>query len=363
MTDATRNRVGRPSGSATGAVERPRTGGFASTVRRWLGLDVLTSQATAQEARLDRLEDLIRSYERRLKRLDKALTRQEREAQALGAAVGEKGLAGQLRMIRRDVQAGLRIQALEGFELPPPYDLLARRSSLCSRHEDDGLCLEVLKRIGLTTGVFVDIGSGLSGGAMGVLARECGWRGVMIDANPDHVRGLACRFASTQVVPIQALVSRENVNDLIAGSGFADSVDVLSIDIDGMDYWVLDALTACRPALIVLEFNFHFGFERSVTVPYDPAFDRRALDALDPVLRKRYYGASLPAYVKLCRRMGYRLITTAPSGGNALFLRDDVAPGIPGLALTDLPYMSLDTYKVTDIFTIVERFGLSVVEV
>ncbi len=106
--------------------------------------------------------------------------------------------------------------------------------------------------------------------------------------------------------------------------GFTGDVDLLSLDVDGNDYWVWQALTACSGRVVVLEYNSMFGPDRAVTIPYDPKFNRRDH-------RFCYFGASLAALTKLSASKGYRLVAVEPTGVNAFFLRDDIAPAIPAV--------------------------------
>ncbi len=113
-----------------------------------------------------------------------------------------------------------------------------------------------------------------------------------------------------------------NVNALLAEHGYDGEVDVLSIDIDSYDYWILEALTVTSPRILVLEYNALFGPDRRVTIPLD-----QPLDATP----KGYNGASLAALTTLAPRKGYRLVTCENAGVNAFFLRHDVAPDVPAV--------------------------------
>ena len=64
-------------------------------------------------------------------------------------------------------------------------------------------------------------------------------------------------------------VTRDNINELIASHGFGGEVDLFSLDLDGVDYWIWEAMTACSPRVVILEYNSMFGADRAVTVPYD----------------------------------------------------------------------------------------------
>lgn len=279
---------------------------------------------------------------------------------AIRTQLGSRGIPAALRSVRLDTRALLRRFALNPAELPYPHRLTAQRCSLGSQREEDGISWAVFEHVGPETRRFIDIGCGIAGGTAGFYARECGWRGLMIDADSEHVAAVRDRFSSSQVTAVDACVTRENVNQLIDQAGFTGDIDLLSVDIDGMDYWVWDALSAASPRLVIIEYNALFGHERSVTIPYDPTFDRSHLSG---VLRKRYYGASLAAFVQLSEKKGYRLITVEPMALNALFLRNDVGPDIPACSIAELPYSDVKTSRFPDIYMLIEEAGLPLVDV
>jgi hypothetical protein len=124
---------------------------------------------------------------------------------------------------------------------------------------------------------------------------------------------------------------------------------------------VWEALSACRPRLVIVEYNPFLGADRAVAIPYDPQFDRHRFE----VPRDAYYGASLPALTKLGARKGYRLVLVEPRGVNAFFVRDDLAHDFPA-ALVDR--MSIAPEAVADfgpggIFSFLDRAGLALVDV
>ncbi len=102
---------------------------------------------------------------------------------------------------------------------------------------------------------------------------------------------------------VHSFVTAENVNDLLRGHGMTGEIDLLSIDIDGMDYWVWESVDAVDPRVVVIGFQDILGPDRAVTVPYSPDFPRsqHAVDARS----NDYVGASLAAMVKLGRRRGW----------------------------------------------------------
>jgi hypothetical protein len=262
------------------------------------------------------------------------------------------------RHIEPAVQALLRDRYLDPANLPYPERLTARRFRLSSQNQEDGLTLALLNEVGATCRRFVEIGSGLSGGNSAFLARECGWSGLMVDGHAAHMVQVGRRFPTVKAVA--AWVTRENINDVITEHGCSGEVDLFSLDLDGCDYWIWEAMTACTPRIVVLEYNSMFGPDRAVTVPYDPKFDRHRHHTA-------YYGASLSALARLSGRKGYRLVAVEPNGVNAFFLRNDLAPHIPACEPARA-YRLLEKYDVlmqqgNDVHRYIEQSGLTLVEV
>lgn len=270
--------------------------------------------------------------------------------------LGPQRLLPRLDRLEEDVEAILRALRVQPAELPYPYRLTSQRFRMTSQNEEDGMTLAILREIGPTACRFVEIGSGPNGGNSGFLAREHGWTGLMIDAERDNADKARARFGRDGVKVIAEMVTRENVNDILRERGLTGEIDLLSIDIDGNDYWVWEALSACSPRLVICEYNSSFGPERAVTVPYEAAFDRHEKATTF------YYGASLRALVHLGRRKGYRLIATEPAGVNAYFLRDDVGLMIPTCDVETAFHMQLGHWR-EDVLARFERAGLRLVDI
>jgi hypothetical protein len=263
------------------------------------------------------------------------------------------------RHLEPAVQALLRDRHFDTETLPYPERLVAQRFRLTSQNQEDGITIALLEAAGIVTRRFVEIGSGLSGGNSAVLAREWGWTGLMVDgAGATRMAQVGRRFPG--VTAANTWVTRENVNDLIASHGCGGEIDFFSLDLDGIDYWIWEAMTACSPRVVVLEYNSMFGPDRAVTVPYDATFDRSRHHTM-------YYGASLQAWTRLAARKGYRLVAVEPAGINAFFLRNDLAPGIPACD-PRLAYRVLEKHDVLmaageDVFAYAEREGLPITEI
>lgn len=204
------------------------------------------------------------------------------------------------------------------------------RFAIHSQCGEDGLLLHIFSKIGVTDRRFVEFGIGDPERCNSAnLVRAFGWSGLLIECDRASIaaarvffapRGLA---APPPITLVEALISRENVNQLIGGAGFEGTVDLLSLDIDGNDYWVWKAQTIIRPRLVVIEYNATFGATERLITRYDPRFSRFAKHETG-----YYYGASLAALAALGRSKGYRLAGCESGGLNAFFLRDDVGTEI-----------------------------------
>lgn len=263
------------------------------------------------------------------------------------------------RHVEPAVQALLRERYFDPATLPYPERLTAQRFRLASQNQEDGITIALLKDAGSVTRTFVEIGSGLSGGNSAALAREWGWTGLMVDgAGATRMTQVGRRFPG--ITAVHAWVTRDNINELILANGFGGEVDLFSLDLDGVDYWIWEAMTACSPRVVILEYNSMFGPDRAVTVPYDEQFNRQQHHTM-------YYGASLMAWTTLARRKGYRLVAVEPAGINAFFLRNDLASHIPACD-PRTAYRVLEKHDVLmaageDVFRYVAREQLPLVEI
>jgi hypothetical protein len=220
-----------------------------------------------------------------------------------------------------------------GEWLPSVWDTGLR---VFSQFDEDGIIMFLLgvaedgpKRV-------VDLGAG-----DGVFASNCanlllnfGYHGVLVDgdaARVAHARAFYAKHPDTIDRPpviSQAFLTQANVNEVIRDAGFEGEVDLLSIDVDGNDYWLWRALDCVSPRFVVVETHPELGREEYV-MPYDPDFVWKSA----PPGR---YGASPAALVALAEDLGYRLVGANVYGFNAFFSRGDVAPALPTVPVARL---------------------------
>jgi hypothetical protein len=148
------------------------------------------------------------------------------------------------------------------------------------------------------------------------------WKGFVIDSSKERIAELAKRqyYWMHHLVSTAAFVTSENINYLIEASGFSGQIGILSIDIDGNDYWVWDAINVCQPDIVIVEYNSFLGDRYAVTIPYQPDFNRFAAHPSG-----RYCGASLPALQQVAETKGCTLVGSNSAGTNAFFVRNALA--------------------------------------
>jgi hypothetical protein len=211
----------------------------------------------------------------------------------------------------------------------PTFDEVGFRCH--SQFEEDGILLYIFSLVGTTAKVAVEIcaGDGTECNTTNLILNH-GWNGFLFDGNPRLVekgKDFFSKHKDTFLWPPQfnhAWITAENVNKVVRDAGTSGEIDLLSLDIDGMDYWIWKALDCIEPRVVVCETHNVIGPDKPLTVPYDPNFKIQIPD---------YRSASLAAMAKLASQKGYRLVGAHRYGFNAFFLRngigDDLLPSVP----------------------------------
>ncbi len=210
-----------------------------------------------------------------------------------------------------------RLRSLRSFN--------AWERSFYSQNGEDGILKEIFLRIGHTNRFFVEFGVGDGSECnTAMLAREYGWSGLMIEGGEDLYSRLSDNYgAIPRVKTKHAFISRENIIALFQEANVPAEFDLLSVDIDGNDYWVWERLaTAYRPRVVVIEYNASIPPPKRWVMQYN-AEHRWDLTT--------YFGASLESLAALGSRLGYALIGTESHGVNAIFVRSELLDGA-GLA-------------------------------
>ncbi len=201
----------------------------------------------------------------------------------------------------------------------PDGDLTVWELRGFSQNGEDGVLAEILRRVGAPTRFFVEFGAetGKEGNCV-LLADVVGWSGLFIEGNDDSFAGLERKYRELErVTTIQAMVTPRNVQELFARAPVPREPDVLSIDVDGTDYWIWEAITDYRPRVVVIEYNALLDLARKLVQPREVG----TWDGSD------YYGASIAAIRSLGESKGYRLVHAERSGNNAFLVDEELAEG------------------------------------
>lgn len=194
-----------------------------------------------------------------------------------------------------------------------------------SQWGEDGIIEYLVSHADIPNRVFVEFGvQDYSEANTRFLLKRRNWKGLVLDSSVANVRKIRRDTISEMfdVTSVAATVTAENINGLLSAAGLQGDIGLLSVDIDGNDYWVWRAIDVISPRIVVCEYNSVFGNEHAITVPYDSGFDRVAAHH-----SKLFFGASLPALRQLAEEKGYAFVGCNTSGVNAFFVRRDcVAP-------------------------------------
>jgi hypothetical protein len=191
-----------------------------------------------------------------------------------------------------------------------------------SQCDEDGIIARIFELIGERTRLFVEIGcgNGIENNTHNLLIK--GWRGAWIDADRANIAGIQSEldYAPNDVLSVrQAFVDVQNVNDFVKQGlsdvgvqAFPADLDFCSIDIDGNELYVWQALNVVKPRVLCIEYNARFPPPMEVVIGYR-ADHRYAEDD--------YQGASLQALTNALQSSGYQLVACGISGVNAFFVQ------------------------------------------
>ena len=195
-----------------------------------------------------------------------------------------------------------------------------------SQNGEDGILLYILSLIGMTTRKCVEIcaGDGVECNSANLILNH-GYNALLVDGDDRNI-AIANEFYSRHretfgFVPkaVKHWIERETIDRFLHDQGMAGEIDVLTVDIDGNDYWIWNAIECSSPRVVVVEYDNAWGPDDSVTMRYESDFVWRISEPGMP-----HGGASLAAFVGLGRRKGYRLVGSQMRCFNAFFVRDDI---------------------------------------
>lgn len=203
-----------------------------------------------------------------------------------------------------------------------------------SQNDEDGIVHEIFKRIGTTNKIFIEFGvqNGLECNSHCLF--HMGWSGLWIEGSPKSCEQVKRLFKSVvnngRLKVINSFITKDNINNIIKGAGYSGEIDLLSIDIDGNDYHVWEAIDEVTPRAVIIEYNAKFPPDCEWVMPYKSDY---VWDGSDK------QGASLKSYELLGIKKGYTLVGTNFNGINAFFVRSDlIGDKFPSPAISENLY-------------------------
>jgi hypothetical protein len=205
--------------------------------------------------------------------------------------------------------------------LSDPRCLNRFESQLFSQSGQDGILSEIFRRLGVTSGTFVEFGVGAGDGFetnTTALLLE-GWQGLWIEASDEACDVMGRNFAAViqqkRLQIKQAFVTADNIATLLSEAKIPAHIDLLSIDIDGNDLWVWKALRDFKPKCVVIEYNSYIPMHLDWTMPYNESY------VWDGSIE---FGASSKALARVGAEMGYNLVGCDTTGSDCFFVRKDL---------------------------------------
>jgi hypothetical protein len=188
-----------------------------------------------------------------------------------------------------------------------------------SQNGEDGIIQEIFARIGVTNKFFVEFGveNGIECNSIFLLLN--GWKGCWLDGDENNIIAINNKFRfiidEGKLSAKQAFITAENIEQLFIAMDVPKELDLLSIDIDGNDYWIWNAISDYSPRVVIIEFNALFRPPLEFVVPYE-AYKMYPITS--------YFGASLKSLEILGSSKGYKLVGCNFLGVNAFFVREDL---------------------------------------
>jgi hypothetical protein len=247
---------------------------------------------------------IIRRLQRRLAQLSEIIRRLEDVQSALGRVELRQTAA------RQD-----RPESVREFEF-----------RVFSQWGEDGIIQYLIHQVPISNPQFVEFGvQDYKESNTRFLLQHDNWVGFVLEASAEDVAAILRDpvYYRHSLTAVHAFVHRDNINTLLLENGVKGDIGLLSIDIDGNDYWIWEAIDCVTPRIIICEYDNLLGPERAVVSPYNRTFQKR--EAHYSCL---YGGASLKALDLLATRKGYALVGSNSAGNNAFFVRRDLLGSI-----------------------------------
>lgn len=187
-----------------------------------------------------------------------------------------------------------------------------------SQWGEDGIIQQLIRTVDIPNKVFVEFGvEDYRESNTRFLLMNDNWSGLIIDGSERNMNAVrnSDLYWRYDLQAVSAFITRENINSLIQNAGISGDIGILSVDIDGNDYWVWEAIDCIRPRIVICEYNSLFGKDKEISTPYKADFVRGKYHHSNIV-----YGASIKALCSLGKMKGYKFVGSNSAGNNLFFV-------------------------------------------
>jgi hypothetical protein len=216
--------------------------------------------------------------------------------------------------------------------MPPNTHFRRVGFKVFSQWDEDGIIQYLINKLSICNETFIEFGvENYEESNTRFLLMNNNWRGMVLDAYQPYIDSIRSgeMYWQYDLQAKTAWITRDNVDALLVSSGFSPDLGLLSIDIDGNDFWIWEAIHTMRPRIVIVEYNSLFGLH-PISVPYKEDFNRSTAH-----YSNLYYGCSLGALHWLAEKKGYFLLGSNVWGHNAFFVRADIAEDLRPLQLQE----------------------------
>lgn len=190
-----------------------------------------------------------------------------------------------------------------------------------SQFGEDGIIQWLIHNVVINQKTFIEFGvEDYSEANTRFLLMNNNWSGLVMDGSNENINHLKQwkYFWKYDLSAVAAFITKDNINQLILDAGYRGDIGILSIDLDGNDYWILNAIDCVSPRILICEYNSIYGKEQMVSIPYDEKFFRT-----EAHYSNLYWGASLAAFRDWAEKNNYYFMGSNSAGNNAFFVRKD----------------------------------------
>ena len=195
-----------------------------------------------------------------------------------------------------------------------------------SQWGEDGIIQWLINNIAISRKIFIEFGTqNYTESNTRFLLMHDNWAGLVIDGDESNINYIRNDeiYWRYNLKAVQCFITAENINTVFKENGIVGEIGILSVDIDGNDYWVWKAIEVVAPDIVICEYNHRFGTDKAITIPYDPMFtrDKGHYSCI-------YYGASIRALSLLGESKGYSLVAGNSNGNNIFFVKNKLLNNI-----------------------------------